>query len=287
MIWSNNLLFDLKKKYFDELKLQFGENEAYQLLNVLTKHFFDLSRIQQSLNPNHRLNESEMLSLHMAVKKLKKNIPIQYITGESEFRGMKFLVNDSVLIPRPETEELVELILNSEGENGLKVLDIGTGSGCIAIALAKEMNNSEVFALDISPEALRVAEENARFNNTNVTFIEGNILNYSHNNKGSFDIIVSNPPYVRVSEKSFMKANVLDYEPHLALFVEDKDPLKFYKAILEYAYVGLKTGGRLYFEINEKLGEDVANLLAIYNYSEILVRKDINDKQRIVSGKRR
>jgi len=284
VIWKNNLLFDLKKIYLGELKPLFGENEALQMLNILIEHFFSLTRSQQALNINYRLNESEMLSLHNAVKELKKNRPVQYITGETEFYGLRFLVNSLVLIPRQETEELVDLIVKNEKSEGLKVLDIGTGSGCIAISIAKTLYNPKVSALDISVSALAVAQNNAEINTVEVNFIEEDILNISQNTETQFDIIVSNPPYVKMSEKELMQPNVLEYEPHLALFVEDDNPLKFYKAIVNYASENLKIRGRLYFEINEALGKDVSELTKAADFENVEIHLDINGKERMLSA---
>lgn len=284
MIWKNNRLADIKKIYFIELKPQFGEDEARQLLNILILHFYGLNRSQQAINPDFLLNESEILSLHNAIKDLKSNKPIQYITGESEFRDLKFLVNDAVLIPRPETEELVELIINSEKEKGLKVLDIGTGSGCIAISLANELNNSKVFAIDISADTIIVARKNAELNNVELIFLEEDILEPSQNIDIQFDIIVSNPPYVTISEKKLMQANVLEFEPHLALFVEDKNPLEFYNAILDFSENRLRKRGRLYFEINEKFGPAISDLLKTRSFVNIAIHKDINGRNRMISA---
>lgn len=287
MIWKNNRLADIKKIYFNELKPQFGENEARQLLNILILHLYGLNRSQQVINPDFLLNESEILSLHRAIKDLKSNKPIQYITGESEFRDLKLLVNDAVLIPRPETEELVELIINSEKEKGLKVLDIGTGSGCIAISLANELNNSKVFAIDISADSLIVSRKNAELNNVKLIFLEEDILKPSHNIDIQFDIIVSNPPYVTISEKKLMQANVLEFEPHLALFVEDENPLEFYKAILDFSENRLKKRGRLYFEINEKFDLTISDLLKTRGFVNIAIHKDINGRNRMISAMKR
>ncbi len=284
MIWKNNLLLDLKKIYLGELKPLFGENEALQMLNILIEHFFSLTRSQQALNINYRLNESEMLSLHNAVKELKKNRPVQYITGETEFYGLRFLVNSLVLIPRQETEELVDLIVKNEKSEGLKVLDVGTGSGCIAISIAKTLYNPKVSALDISVSSLAVAQNNAEINTVEVSFIEEDILNISQNAETQFDIIVSNPPYVKMSEKELMQPNVLEYEPHLALFVEDDNPLKFYKAIVNYASENLKIRGRLYFEINEALGKDVSELTKAAGFENVEIHLDINGKERMLSA---
>ncbi len=277
-------MLDLKKIYLGELKPLFGENEALQMLNILIEHFFSLTRSQQALNINYRLNESEMLSLHNAVKELKKNRPVQYITGETEFYGLRFLVNSLVLIPRQETEELVDLIVKNEKSEGLKVLDIGTGSGCIAISIAKTLYNPKVSALDISVSSLAVAQNNAEINTVEVNFIEEDILNISQNAETQFDIIVSNPPYVKMSEKELMQPNVLEYEPHLALFVEDDNPLKFYKAIVNYASENLKIKGRLYFEINEALGKDVSELTKAADFENVEIHLDINGKERMLSA---
>ena len=282
VIWKNNRLFDLKKIYLQELKPQFGENEASQMLNILIEYFFSLTRTQLALKPDFRLTESEMLSLHNAVKELKTNKPVQYITGETEFYGMKFFVNKSVLIPRQETEELVDLIVAREKEAGLKVLDIGTGSGCIAISLAKKLNQAEVTAIDVSAAALAVAKKNAEINEVSAIFLEEDILNPSQTSNTQFDIIVSNPPYVTLSEKKQMQPNVLEFEPHLALFVENENPLVFYKAILIYASENLKTGGRLYFEINESLGKDASELLETNGFKDIKIHPDINGKDRML-----
>lgn len=284
MIWKNNRLIDLKKIYHDELKLQFGDNEALQMLNILILHFFGVNRVQLAMDCDFRLTESEMLSLHNAVKELKTNKPVQYVTGEAEFYGMPFFVNSSVLIPRPETEELVDLIIKREKKSGLNVLDIGTGSGCIAISLANTLFEAEVFAMDISVDAINLAIKNSEINGTEIIFLHEDILNPSKNKNVLFDVIVSNPPYVTVSEKKLMQANVLDYEPHLALFVEDEDPLIFYEAIVKFAKTNLKSDGRIYLEINEKLANETSLLLNKNGFFDIEIIQDINCKNRMVSA---
>ena len=284
MIWKNNRLIDLKKIYHDELKLQFGDNEALQMLNILILHFFGINRIQLAMDSDFRLTESEMLSLHNAVKELKTNKPVQYVIGEAEFYGMPFFVNSSVLIPRPETEELVDLIVKREKSSGLNVLDIGTGSGCIAISLANILFEPEVFAMDISVDALKIAIKNSEINGTEIIFLEEDILNPSKNENVFFDVIVSNPPYVTVSEKKLMQANVLDFEPHQALFVEDEDPLIFYEAIVKFALSKLKSNGRIYLEINEKLAKETSLLLEKNGFLSIEIIRDINDRNRIISA---
>lgn len=223
--------------------------------------------------------------LEYSLERLKKSEPIQYILGEAEFYGLKFQVNNSVLIPRQETEELVDLILKENSKvKGLKILDICTGSGCIAIALAKNLSDNLTFALDISEPALDVAMLNARNNKVNLNFQKYDVLKDELPFNCLFDIIVSNPPYVGLSEKNLMNKNVLDFEPEIALFVEDKDPLIFYNRITELATGSLSKGGRLYFEINEKFGEQIRSLLINTGFEEVTIIKDLNGKDRIANG---
>ena len=235
------------------------------------------------MEPGLRLSESEMLTFHFAVKDLLKNKPIQYIIGETEFCDLKFKVNENVLIPRPETSELVYKIVErqkTKDKRQLSILDIGTGSGCIAISLAKNIPGSKVHALDISEKALEVAKENAINNNVDVTFINDDILSLKNNIDTKFDIIVSNPPYVRELEKADMRDNVLNWEPHNALFVSDNDPLIFYRNILEFAKTHLNENGEIWFEINEYLGKEMTDLCKEYGFSDIEIFKDFRGKER-------
>ena len=237
------------------------------------------------MEPDLRLSESEMLTFHFAVKDLLKNKPIQYIIGETEFCDLKFKVNENVLIPRPETSELVYKIVErqkTKDKRQLSILDIGTGSGCIAISLAKNIPGSKVHALDISEKALEVAKENAINNNVDVTFINDDILSLKNNIETKFDIIVSNPPYVRELEKAEMRDNVLNWEPHNALFVSDNDPLIFYRNILEFAQTHLNENGEIWFEINEYLGKEMTVLCKEYGFSDIEIFKDFRGKERVV-----
>jgi release factor glutamine methyltransferase len=239
-----------------------------------------------ALEPQLRLSESEMLTFHFAVKDLLKNKPIQYIIGETEFCDLKFKVNENTLIPRPETSELVMKIVNRQQstDNRLcSILDIGTGSGCIAISLAKMISGSKVFALDISEKALEVAKENAINNEADVTFIHDDILSLRNKIDTKFDIIVSNPPYVRELEKAEMRDNVLNWEPHNALFVSDNDPLIFYRKILEFAKTHLKENGEVWFEINEYLGKEMTDLCTEMGFSQVEVFNDFRGKERILS----
>ncbi|WP_431135430.1 peptide chain release factor N(5)-glutamine methyltransferase [Psychroserpens mesophilus] len=285
-------LKNILDKFHSVLDDIYGKEEVNSFFNILIKHYLELQRILLVLNPDHTIT-SEQKSLFLeALERLKTNTPIQYITGETEFYGLPFKVNQHTLIPRPETEELVALIIHdfssSEFDKPLNILDIGTGSGCIAIALAKHIHEAEVCALDISEKALVVAKQNAALNTAHVEFIPGNILNPYHTELASvsqnFDCIVSNPPYVRHLEKKEIKANVLDNEPHLALFVDDENPLQFYKAICEFAQRHLKPSGMLYFEINEYLGKEVVELLEAFDFKSIELKKDMFGKDRMIKG---
>jgi len=211
--------------------------------------------------------------------------------GETEFYGRRFLVNDSVLIPRPETEELVKYIVDKQKtqfpvtNNQLQILDIGTGSGCIAISLAKELPNFKVTAYDISEKALETAKTNAELNKANITFKKVDILNNQFSILNSkFSIILSNPPYVTKQEIDRMQKNVLDFEPHLALFVEDAEPLIFYEAIANFAFNNLIDNGLVAVEINEALGEETADVFRRKGFSEVEIIKDIHQKDRFVSA---
>jgi release factor glutamine methyltransferase len=217
------------------------------------------------------------------VLRLKNNEPIQYIIGETEFYGLKLKVNSSVLIPRPETEELVEWVVKTELSENCKVLDIGTGSGCIAIAIKSHLKNADVSGIDISPEALEIARLNALENKLGINFFCADIFNLKEMEGEKYDVIVSNPPYVRESEKVLMHSNVLNYEPETALFVSDNDPLKFYRAIANFAKISLFKNGRLFFEINESQSTEMVELLSGVGFKNIEIREDINGKSRMVS----
>ena len=294
---SSNLVRDCRKYYAGELEKIYGSDEANALIMILLEHYFNIDRMKIAMDPELRLSESEMLTLHFAVKELLKNKPVQYIIGETEFCGMRFFVNENVLIPRPETEELVNKLAvtpnlsfrpkRSEVEKSpthISILDIGSGSGCIAISLAKLLKNSSVTAVDVSEKALEVAKKNAEANEVSVTFIKDDILNPQNRDllNGQFDIIVSNPPYVCESEKSEMRANVLDYEPSTALFVSDNDPLVFYRKILEFAQKALKPNGEVWFEINEKFGNEMLELCHKMGFKHSEIIKDFREKDRIL-----
>lgn len=283
---ASNLVRDIKKYYREQLCSIYDYEEANSLILILLEHYFKIDRIKMALDPDLRLSESEMLTFHFAVKDLLKNKPIQYIIGETEFCDLKFKVNENVLIPRPETAEMVYKIVNNQQSTVNRhrsIIDIGTGSGCIAISLAKAFPESQVFALDVSEEALKVAKENSISNNVNVNFINDDILNLKNKIETKFDIIVSNPPYVRDLEKAEMHNNVLEWEPHKALFVSDNDPLIFYRGILEFAKSHLKENGEIWFEINEFLSKEMSDLCHELGFSNVEIHKDFRGKERILA----
>ncbi|HET6244278.1 MAG: peptide chain release factor N(5)-glutamine methyltransferase [Bacteroidetes bacterium] len=271
-------------KYFKEqLKDYYPYDEIQSFIWICFNHYLNLSPTDLIISQDKTMSESELLKFNFAVKDLKKNKPIQYILGETEFYGLKINVDPSVLIPRQETEELVDWIINDfkPTKEHLKIIDICTGSGCIAIALNKNLPGSDVKAVDISREAINTAKKNAALNNSEISFLNQDALLGIKTND-YFDIIVSNPPYVTNSEKKLMHNNVLSYEPHLALFIEDNDPLKFYKAIAKWALNHLNKKGKLYFEINELKSSELINLLELLGYKEIVVKKDLNEKFRMI-----
>jgi release factor glutamine methyltransferase len=275
---------EFKKYFFDALSKVYPKTEIQSFFNLLFEYKLKLSRVEIALQPETTINKNELDFLQKAVFYLKKEIPIQYIIGETEFYGLKFTVNKNVLIPRPETEELVDWIIASTPPNDqIKILDIGTGSGCIAISLAKNLPNSTVYALDISAEALKIAEQSAKKNNVFIHFFEADILNLNELQQ-SFNIIVSNPPYVRASEKLQMQQNVLANEPHLALFVEDNNALLYYDKIANLAKKQLAKNGQLFFEINQYLGNETVELISLKGFKNIELKKDIFGVDRMVKA---
>jgi release factor glutamine methyltransferase len=288
------LIKKYRTQFTQELTSIFDEKEIESFFYILLEAFHQLKRVDLVLNPDLKLDAFQLLQWETVLSQLKQQKPIQYILGETEFFGLPFYVNENTLIPRPETEELVDWILSNnrinesthermrtDEVNQLKILDIGTGSGCIAISLAKNLSNDSVFAVDVSGKALATAKKNAELNEVKVTFIERNILETEDLNQ-QFDIIVSNPPYVRNLEKQEIHKNVLDYEPHLALFVEDNDALLFYRKITELAVKNLSKNGQLYFEINQYLGKEMVELLEKYNFKNIELKKDIYGNDRMI-----
>lgn len=278
------LISEFKNRFFSELKGEYPEEEIGSFFYLLSEAFLELSRLQLALDPSRELFEAEISRFEEALQRLKIHEPIQHITGETEFFGLKFSVNKNVLIPRPETEELVEWILAdlASEEKEINILDIGTGSGCIAISLAKYLPGAQVFAIDISEAALEVAKENAESNGVSLEFRQEDILKLEELPQ-KFEVIVSNPPYVRELERAEMQKNVLDYEPDSALYVKDQNPLVFYDKITKLAQHSLKTGGFLYFEINQYLGIETEELLKNAGF-ETELRKDIFGNFRMLKG---
>ena len=268
--------------FIEELSAIYDVHEAESFFYLILENKNNLKRIDLALNPELDFLDKDLEVWKTILDKLKLEIPIQYILGTTSFYGLEFVVDNNVLIPRPETEELVQWIItdNNTKEN-LKILDIGTGSGCIAISLVKNILNSDVFALDVSVKALAIAKKNANINDANITLIQKNILDINDLNQ-KFDILVSNPPYVRNLEKNEIKKNVLDHEPHLALFVNDNDALIFYKKIAELAKINLTKNGLLYFEINQYLAKETIALLVHLGFKNIELRQDIYGNDRMI-----
>ncbi len=274
--------------YFQqELKNSYPETEIEAFMQIICKHLFGFSRFDCMLRDTESLTEKSESQIYNIIQELKRFKPLQYILGETEFYGLRFFVDSAVLIPRPETEELVEWIISDcKGKDNLSIIDIGTGSGCIPIALARNLPGSDISAIDISEKALNVARKNAIENNVNVRFLQTDILKGSLSKEFSFDVIVSNPPYVTAEQKANMSSNVLDYEPHIALFAPEQNPFVFYEAIAEIAQSHLKPQGALYFEINEALPYETAESINKYGFNTEL-KQDINGKYRMIKAKHR
>lgn len=288
---------NLKKFYAsDEL-----DSVVFLVLNSITK----LSPTQLRISPEKELSDNQIQMLLLSAKKLQSEMPVQYVLGEAEFFGLKFEVNSSVLIPRPETEELVAWVLEEKGnlsgnarsrerekpeaESSMPkaILDIGTGSGCIPIAIKKNWPEAVVSGLDISEDALQTAQKNALINEVEVGFFQQDVLNFMPIKEApAYSVIVSNPPYITPKEQQQMHNNVLDFEPHLALFVPENDPLLFYRAIADYASFTLQKNGSLFFEINENYGEQVVEMLIGKSFVDVKLRKDLNGKDRMIKARR-
>ncbi|WP_309609818.1 peptide chain release factor N(5)-glutamine methyltransferase [Flavobacterium sp.] len=279
------LIKEYKNQFIEQLSSIYDVGEVESFFYIILENKHQLKRIDLALNIGLKFSEAEIETWNEILEKLKQQIPIQYILGTTSFYDLDFEVNNDVLIPRPETEELVSWILSNnpitESTNKPKILDIGTGSGCIAISLAKNIPNAAVYAIDVSENALAAAKKNASTNKVKVIFIQENILK-TENLQQQYDIIVSNPPYVRNIEKKEINKNVLDYEPHLALFVDDHDALIFYRKIAHLAQKNLSENGQLYFEINQYLGNEMVELLQQMHFKNIEIRKDIYGNDRMI-----
>ena len=293
------LLKQYKNHFFDSLKNIQDEQEIESFFFILTEYLHNLKRIDVALNPDFEISDAAIEKWNAILAQLQQEKPIQYITGEAWFYGLQFEVNENTLIPRPETEELVEWIIESQKSKvksqKFEILDIGTGTGCIPISLKANLPHVNVSAIDVSEKALEVARRNAVSNKVEINFIQTNILEVEDLSQlqtpnfqlpTSFDIIVSNPPYVRNLEKEEIKKNVLDYEPHLALFVEDTDALLFYRKIAQLALKNLSPNGLLFFEINQYLGKETVELLENIGFKNIELKKDIYGNDRMVKSTR-
>ena len=272
-------LQDFKLKMISELSSIYEMNELNSIYNLLSEDYLKIPRSKILLANEIDLDESNQSSFLSALERLKSHEPIQYVLGKTTFMDLEFKVNSSVLIPRTETEELVRLMLK-EDLDGKEILDIGTGSGCIAISLAKNLPNAKVSALDISNDALDVAKENAKLNNVDIEFIKVDIFEYQSDKK--YDIVVSNPPYVLESEKVLMKQNVLGFEPNLALFVEDNKSLKYYQHILNLSYDSINPIGQIFFEINNIKKKALENIFKKNNRFKSEFFKDSYNKTRFL-----
>ncbi len=271
-----------------ELSAYYPENEGNAIVFRLFEGILGYEQTDIILNAEGSISEIDLKKFKKAVEDLKEHKPVQYILGYTDFGNVRIKVDHRVLIPRPETEELVNWIVESSDKGAIRILDVGTGSGCIAISLKKELTNSQVMATDVSKACIDLAQENAESNQVEVNFREHNALDVGESvhlvQPDSLDLIVSNPPYIQYKDRYQMDENILSYEPAKALFVDDNDPLLFYKAISHMGATLLKSGGYLYFEINEKFGDEVQHVMERSGYSQIEQRKDIHDKVRFVRG---
>jgi release factor glutamine methyltransferase len=281
------ILKEYRKQFSESLSDKYPATEVDSFFFLLIEEYLGLQRIDVSMQPNLEIESTQLNILNIALKRLQNEEPIQYILEKTEFYGLPFKVDKHVLIPRPETEELVDWIIKDVNINNIKkpitILDIGTGSGCIPISLAKNIPDAQLSAIDVSLDAIATAYENTQLNDVTVDFMHIDILNAKELPK-KYDIIVSNPPYVRQLEKVEIKNNVLENEPHLALFVENDDPLIFYEAISKLAKQHLSENGTIYFEINQYLGSETVDLLKSKGLSNIELRKDLFGNHRMIKA---
>jgi release factor glutamine methyltransferase len=281
---KSNKVKDIRDYYIGKLEEIYPVREAGALLDILLEDLLGITKTQRMANQDLRISESEILTIHFAAKSLLTQVPVQQITGIAWFYNLRLMINPSVLIPRPETEELVDWIFNDhKNTEQLKILDIGTGSGAIAIAIKQNLKHAAVSACDVSLAALETAKKNATNYGLEINFSYLDILDENRWSQwDGMDVIVSNPPYIRPSEKKIMKANVLDHEPEIALFVPEHDPLIFYKKIAAFGQQKLNPGGSLYFEINEQFGNEIIALLQNSGYKNVVLRQDLNEKDRMI-----
>lgn len=275
---------DIRSYLADELKDIYQEPEKNAIVSLIIMTLLGTSKLHQIYNSDQPVSNELSEKVFRICDELKTGKPVQYVLGETSFYDCTIKLNSSVLIPRQETEELVHLIINENKNFKGEIIDFGTGSGCIAIALAANLKGANITGIDISPEALSLASGNAILNNVNIRFMLADIMNFDTDKFGKAEIIVSNPPYIRQSEKKLMHSNVLDFEPHQALFIDNSDPLIFYREIFKIAEKILNPGGRVYFEINEAMGSPMYDLMIEFGYKNAGIIKDINGKERFVKG---
>ncbi|KQR67385.1 peptide chain release factor N(5)-glutamine methyltransferase [Pedobacter sp. Leaf176] len=274
---------ELEKEYIQSLNQFYNTEESKSIFYLSATSILKVTQSELLIKKDRILTEKDSDDLTRVLDVLKTGKPVQQVLGETVFYGLPLKINEHVLIPRPETEELVDWVIKEIKEKKETILDIGTGSGCISIAIKKYLPALSVSALDISDEALKVASANAILNGTNIDFIEADILSYSSDK--SYDVVVSNPPYIRQLEKADMHKNVIAYEPHSALFVSDDDPLIFYKTISDFAYTNLNPNGYLFFEINEFLWEETLQILIDKGFKNIELKKDMQGKDRMIMAR--
>ncbi len=274
---------EVRSDFASSLSKIYDLEEVMSFFYMLSEKILNLSRVEVAMHLDKELSAVEIVQFGEARRRLMQQEPVQYIIGNTHFYGLSFKVNNHVLIPRPETEELVDWIVKDQKKenNTFKILDIGTGSGCIAISLAKNLPNAQVYAMDVSEKAIEVARENAEKNEVSITFIQEDVL-MADDLFQNFDIIVSNPPYVRELEKKEIKPNVLHNEPHQALFVSNHNPLIFYKKIAELAKKRLTSDGVLYFEINQYLGAETVDAIKSLGFESVVLRKDLYGNERMI-----
>ncbi len=275
--------------YFIQQQLSsiYTADEARIIAQLLLEHFSGITSLEYKKNPDQLVNQSVIMQVHGSLDLLKQGKPVQQIIGWCEFYRHRLMVNEHVLIPRPETEELVEYAIHSVNSESLTILDIGTGSGCIAISLKKAIPQAQVWAMEVSPEALQVARANANQLNTVIYFIQADVMLYaSWDALPDFDLIISNPPYISLDEQSSLSKTVIDFEPHTALFAPGTDPLVFYRKIAEIGRLKLKPQGQIWVEINERLGDETRQVFVEAGYHTVDLRNDLSGKQRFVNAKR-
>jgi release factor glutamine methyltransferase len=288
MFVSDNSLKSAKHYFDDRLQSHFSTSELKSMWTQIMCKRLNWTSSDLLLNQNERLSESDLLYVRRFVKGLLAKEPFQYIIGETEFYGLTILCDSRALIPRPETEELVQWVIESVKEPK-RIVDLCSGTGCISLALKSRFPTAHVQAIDFSDEALKLSEENAKKLNLDIEIIHENVLDFSHafiSNNANFDVIVSNPPYIPNKEKSMLSKHVIEHEPAMALFVEDSDPIIFYKEIIKYAEMNLQRGGLLFFELHESYGNEVLEFIQLFDFEEIEIRPDLQGKSRMMKAQK-